>query len=556
MSVEYTYSEVHKEYIPATNPTLYPGEKSDDWDIPEVISNDFHRLNSIIENKYSREFLKVCAFYNKMFQSLRGADWSNTTYNVPAFTAMDQERSDTGTGTNYNYLKQIVDQITSRLGTVSFVPSLMSEDQSYEYIVYKDEVERILRKYMRNDDFNRISIDCFHNAAIVGYAHAFIDPFTGKLMKANDYEIGVFESQFNRGAVSQMLYRDYQFPVAEVAHYLVDCDEEQKKEMLESLSGRNSVDFKMYFDCSQHKVYVTINNKTLPAHDYDFDYVLMTTFQWDVGFSKVTSTSMFDMLYPIQREINKIAAKIQQLVRMYKGSVPVFNSDVDLAMKAITNGAGEALYVDSTRPIDTLMTVINPTPLDPQLDAQLQAYKTAMYELAGIQNASFDMENMRSAAAVVALDQTKDSVFQAQMSGLSQFIKNALRLYVKFFAKYPVLAESRQSVDWTVTNDLLDNSYIDLQPVHLNDPLSKEENAKQEVTDYVELANSRLVLSIIKGEKTFDTLPCYVNPQQVATNVAAVIIKFSALGITVPDTVEMFMIDAFIGAVSTGEVVL
>ena len=63
MSVEYTYSKVHEEYIP----TLYPGEKSDNWEIPEVISNDFHRLNTLIEGKYSREFLKICAFYNKMF---------------------------------------------------------------------------------------------------------------------------------------------------------------------------------------------------------------------------------------------------------------------------------------------------------------------------------------------------------------------------------------------------------------------------------------------------------------------------------------------------------
>ena len=76
------------------------------------------------------------------------------------------------------------------------------------------------------------------------------------------------------------------------------------------------------------------------------------------------------------------------------------------------------------------MTVINPTPLDPELSGTVQEYKSAMYELAGIQNASFDMENMRSAAAVVALDQTRDSVFQAQLSALSDFIANALRLYI------------------------------------------------------------------------------------------------------------------------------
>ena len=175
MAVEWKQDKVNGEFIP----TLYPGEQTDNWEIPEEISNDFHRLNAIIESKYSREFLKVCAFFNKMFPSLKSSTWSQASYNVPPFTAMDQERTDTGYGTNYNYLKQIVDQITSRLGTISFTPKLLSEEQSYEYIVYKDEVERILRKFIKNDDLTRVSIEAFHNAAILGYSHVFIDPYTG-----------------------------------------------------------------------------------------------------------------------------------------------------------------------------------------------------------------------------------------------------------------------------------------------------------------------------------------------------------------------------------------
>ena len=539
---------IQDEYVP----TLYPGEKSDDWEVPELICNDFHRLNSVIENKYSIEFLKICAFYNKMFPSLKASEWCHASYNVPSFTSQDQERADTGTGTNFNYLKQIVDQITSRLGTISFVPMLISEDQSFEYVVYRDEAERVLRTFIRNDDYVRTCLEAFHNAAVLGYSHVFIDPFTGQLVKGNDYEIGIFESQFNKRRITQMLYRDYAFPSTEALNYLVDCNDEQKKDIIEALEGKNTVDFKMYFDCVLKNVYVTIENKTLPPHPYPFDHVLMTTFQWDVGFARQLTSSEFDLLYPIQREINKIAAKIQQLIRMYKGAVPVFNSDVDLAMKAISNGVGEALYVDSSRPIDSLMTVINPTPLDAQLEAQIQSFKTAMYELAGIQNASFDMENMRSAAAVIALDQTRDSIFQSQMSGMAQFIREGLGLYVEFFAEYPTLAKDRGTVDWASLRDLMRRSYIQLQPVHLNDPLSEEEKAKQQATDYVELAVSRTVLDVVKGKVTWDTIPYYVDYEQIILHVAALLIKFSALGIEIPQCVHIFLINAFLDYIAKG----
>ena len=551
MAIEWKQDKVNGEYIP----TLYPGEKIDDWNIPEEISNDFHKLNSIIESKYSREFLKVCAFFNKMFPSLKSASWNQASYNVPPFTMMDQERSDTGYGTNYNYLKQIVDQITSRLGTISFTPKLMSEEQSYEYIVYKDEVERILRKFIKNDDLTRVSIEAFHNAAILGYSHVFIDPFTGDMIKANDYELSVFESQFNRRHIKQMLYRNYSFPVTDVLTYIKDLSDENSDNLLEELTGRNTVEFSMYFDCIKHEVYVTIAGKTLPPKAYPFDEVLMTTFTWDTSFSRQLTSSMFDLLYPIQREINRIAAKKQQIIRMYKGSVPVFNSDVDIALKAISNGAGEALYIDSTRSTTELMTVINPTPLDPQLDAEIQSHKTTMYELAGIQNASFDMENMRSAAAVIALDQTRDSVFQAQMAGMSQFIKSMLILYIRYLAKFPDMSGDRRQVDWEVVSKLIDQSYINMQPVHLNDPLSDEQKSEQQ-DDYTKLATARLLLDIINGVVTFDTLPYYIDPDDITLAVAAILIKFEALGIDVPDTVHMFLMAAYVDAIKFGRAVL
>lgn len=545
--LEYVYDETEQ----INRPTLYPGESTDNWQLPECITADFYKLNAIIENKYSKEYLKICAFYNKMFPSLKGSDWSTSSYLAAPFTWQDQERSDYGTGISMNYLKQIVDQITSRLGTIQFIPYLLSEDQNFEYIIYKDEVERILRMYINKDKFNRTCIDVFHDAAVLGYSYAFIDPYTGKLVKANDYEIGIFESQMNKDSIVQMLYRDYAFPAAKALVYLQGLDEEQKKEMLESLNNKVTVDMCMYFDCLTRTCHVTLDGKAMPVKEYPFDEVLVAIMRWDTGFAKVMSASLFDALYPMQREINKINAKQQQLIRNYKGATPVFNSDVELAMKAITNGAGECLYVDSQRPLDSLMTVLNPTPLDPEIPATVQEYKTAMYEVAGVQNASFDMENMRSAAAVVALDQTRDSVFQAQLSGLSAFIADSLVLYIKYNAGYKT---NDSNMDWDAVKQLIDTAYISLKPVHLNDPLSDEDKSRQEPIDYMQLCVARAVLDIVKGKVQFATLPYYVDWRQVTLMIVTTMIKFEALGIPVPDSVHEFLIAAFVESVKIGEV--
>lgn len=551
-SVNYVFDKVEG----FNRPTLYPGESSNTWTIPEHISPDYTKLNSIIESKYSREYLKICAFYNKMFPTLKLSDWSTCTYNASPFTAMEQEHVDTGNGMSSNYLKQIVDQVTSRLGTILFVPKLLSEEQSLEYLVYKDEVERILRMFIRNDDFNRLCLEAFHNASILGYSHVFIDPFTGKLVKANDYEIGIFESQLNRDYIVQMLYRDYAFPAATVLDYIVHYDEETQAEVLSEIKDKVTVDMKMYFNCLTHELYLTINSKTLPALEYPFDRVLMTSFVWDTGFSKVTTTSLFDLLYPCQREINKITAKIQQLIRLYKGAMPIFSSDVDISMKGISNGSGECLYVDSSRPVDSLVTVLNPTPLDTQLSAEVTNYKTVMYELAGLNQMNFNMDNMRSAAAVIALDQTRDAVFQAQLSGLSSFIKRAIRLYVEFFSKYDFVETERKPVDWDIVAALLDQSYVDLQPVHINDPLSRENDQVSAPTNYLQLQQARATLEIVKGKMTYDTVPYFIDKTALCVSVAMLLAKLDALGISIPESVHIFLIHGFIDAVKRGEVSL
>jgi hypothetical protein len=408
----------------------------------------------------------------------------------------------------------------------------------------------MIRKAIRDEDLNAKTTEAFHDAAIVGYSHMLIDPYKHCFMKVNDFEAGFFEGQFNKGAIRQFLYRDYAFPTTEVVPYLADCDEETVKKVVEAYGTRQTVDFKMYFDCPSHKVWVVINGTTLTPKDYPFDEVQMATFCWDIGFSKVTSTSLFDLLYPCQRELNKIMAKLQQMLRLYKGPVPIFPSDVDLAMKAITNGTGEALYVNSTVPVDKLISIINPTPLDPALGAEIQARKTEMQELAGIQSISFDMENMRSAAAMIALDQNRDTVFQAQMAGHARFIKKMFRVWVQYSAG---MGFKNMIVDWVDVLSLLNSASIDLKPIHLNDPMSNKANSpEQPPTDYQAILINKLVIAILKDELTFDEITYTVDLTKLLPLLAFTVIRLQAVGIPIPESAERFLIAGFVQGVQEG----
>ena len=64
------------------------------------------------------------------------------------------------------------------------------------------------------------------------------------------------------------------------------------------------------------------------------------------------------------------------------------------------------------------------------------------------------------------------------------------------------------------------------------------------------------MLSILSNDVTFDTLPYYIDDELVTDMVLVTVVKFEALGITVPDSLHMYLISAFINAVAKGEVEL
>ena len=125
-------------------------------------------------------------------------------------------------------------------------------------------------------------------------------------------------------------------------------------------------------------------------------------------------------------------------------------------------------------------------------------------------------------------------------------------LYFRFFAEYPQYTTDRKSVDWKAMLDLAQRSYINLQPVHVNDLLSDEEEAKQHQIDYMKLAIARTTLGIIKGSVTWDTLPYFIDTNEITLAIAATLIKFEALGIEVPYTIHLFLVSAFIDEVKHG----
>jgi hypothetical protein len=522
-------------------PSLY---KEDDYELPWPIKSDWNKLNAQIEHKYMREYLKVCAFYNKVFPSLKSYDWSFSTPNSIPFTIFDQERTDTGTGISVNYLKSCIDTVVSRISNLTFDVSLESAEPLVTLELYKAPVERYIKQMVKANRLDHLVTECFHDAAILGYSHILADPWTGELRKISDWEMAAYEPEFNNREIKRLLVRDFMFPTSSLAPYIEKAPDEKVQDWMK----KPNVDVKWYFDCINKKVTLTVETYTLEPEEYPFDEVQMTTFCWDLGVKRTTVASLFDQLFPLQREISKLCAKQTQLLTNYKGPVPVFNTqDADAVIKAINNSAGEALFIDGRSPTE-FMTVINPVPIDPAFAAEIEGLKSRMFELAGIQEVSMDMENYRSAAAVIALDQMRDAKYQNQLFLTAEFVSSLIKMFITFNAGYET--DTIEGIEWNEVLGLIESAAVEVKVIHNNDPGAVKQ---EEPINYEELTAEKFIIEVVGGKKGFDDIIFTMNRDMLNVLAAQ---KYQKLAYLDGETqyLEQFLVQAFIYDVRTGKI--
>ena len=119
------------------------------------------------------------------------------------------------------------------------------------------------------------------------------------------------------------------------------------------------------------------------------------------------------------------------------------------------------------------------------------------------------------------------------------------------------LTSALLSRDWKVIKTLTDDSVIDLKPVHLTNPLgNKGSNDDAQPVDYLLMQVARVVVEVAKDRMRYEDMGYMVDAGMVKALMAMTMVKLNALGLEVPDSMQSFMIHAFVEDVQNGVVQL
>jgi hypothetical protein len=138
-----------------------------------------------------------------------------------------------------------------------------------------------------------------------------------------------------------------------------------------------------------------------------------------------------------------------------------------------------------------------------------------------------NLDNLRSAAAVVALDQLRDARFESQLFLMAEFVEQMLVNIVRFNAGMALTERTEiGDIPWQNMLDLVNSAYIEIIPVHGNDPEDKPVEPPEDFQLYIV---DKFIMAVINGEKTHADINYTINRQILKKQAVNKLLRFKAL---------------------------
>lgn len=168
----------------------------------------------------------------------------------------------------------------------------------------------------------------------------------------------------------------------------------------------------------------------------------------------LTSTSVVDLLYGIQKTVNELCEKMGKCIRANPGSMTLVPTNSTIKVDKVDNEPGRVVPYEPVLGANAPIQQITPDLFDSSLMNTLQRLKEDAYELVGISQLSVtgqrDDESNMSGVAIKSMENIEADRFQTQLNKIIRLYVDIARREVEIFRENEkVLPEDNSSKNYT-----------------------------------------------------------------------------------------------------------
>lgn len=337
--------------------------------------------------------------------------------------SIDME-TDTTSIVQENIIKSCVDTLVSKIASQKVRPFINTVNGSFKDMQVVKTTQNFFDNYFDEEKVGHIMTTAFRDACIFDRGFVYVNNFTKKIERVLPWQISIDPKENTYNRLTKICWTQKHYPVSLLS------------DSIKVPASTKEVTFIRYWKNNKYYEYI-------PEIDYyseitrDTDVLPFIILHYCTPIKCNSSTSVVDMLYGIQKEVDCIIEKIKdasQLACPLKYFVP---QQSDIKVQKLSNRVGEVITYNlppnySGSPI----TVATDPFMDPQWLATLTQLKQDAYELVGISQLSATSQKPKGLDSGVALSTMEDiesDRFETQLNQVIQSYVDLAKICIEVF---------------------------------------------------------------------------------------------------------------------------
>jgi len=437
---------------------------------------------------------------------------------------LEQTRPELGIWGGANWTRQIITSRNSMFVNLDLGFQLFVTKGNFKTDIAKDCIQDYFDKLIKDQDLTYKCSQLQLISDINGWAYMLFNPWTEDFEVYAPWHVGVSPAEFLADDYRNALFTIPEFPLTQIGKYLKAGDIPENSPLykkLETIADNDQCKLELLFSNFERKKMVLVDGQCYSITDYELPKVPLI--RLTCGYPvEGHINSMVDELAPLQNDYNQCAKKKSNQLKLYGGPMVIASGDIEPEIRNMNNEEFKILVLDSMGshlPSEMLET-INPTPLDAELRAELNAIKADMFEVGGLAQIDGDLDRYRQIGAIIAIQQIHEAAFQYIFTILNSFLQKLVNLHV--FCKAAETPEEfviengeRYPIKWSDVQKLMDNINITFTPIHKNtaDGSVNEDSAGVNEIELSRNACWRFITQSIQSETLPANTPYFLDRQ-------------------------------------------
>lgn len=284
----------------------------------------------------------------------------------------------------------------------------------------------------------------FRDACIFERGWVFVDKDNKRLKNVLPWEIYVDGNEIVRNEpIKQIVWKQDKFPVIDLPD---DIDTSEVT--------RDEVTLVRYWNTRDHVTATLIPEmKYVKIEDWENDVIPFLTITYDDPISTKSTTSVVDLLYSIQRQVDSILDKISEAVDRSLVNIITIPNNSNIKDEKMSNKVAQVIRYDFTSEMTgNPVGIQTPAPIDGSYINLLNKFTDDAYQMVGISELSVTSQKptgLDSGKALQSLENIEADRFQLQVNKVVHMYDEVARICTELFdgSILPV-SNDRMKLSW------------------------------------------------------------------------------------------------------------